>query len=84
MLLPFRDSKGDPGGSIHLRERKKMMRLEQLSSHWNHHVAKLKQEFLDIRNGIVQAVIEEEMKIRREEIDSRVGSANRRQESRGT
>jgi len=61
-----------------------MMRLEQLSSHWKRHVARFKQEFLDISNGIVQAVIEEEMKIRREEIDSRVGSANRRQESRGT
>jgi hypothetical protein len=61
-----------------------MMRLDQLSSHWNRHVAKLKQKYLDISDGIVQAVIEEEMKIRREEVDSRVGSANRRQQSRGT
>jgi hypothetical protein len=84
MLSPFRETNGDPGGSIHVKERKKMMRLERLSNHWNRHVAKLKQEFLDLSNGIVQAVIEEEMKIRREEIDSRVGSANRRQDSRGT
>ena len=84
MLLPFRETNGDPGGSIHVKEREKMMRLEQLSSHWKRHVARFKQEFLDISNGIVQAVIEEEMKIRREEIDSRVGSANRHQESRGT
>ena len=61
-----------------------MMRLDQLSGHWNRHVAKLKQKYLDISDGIVQAVIEEEMKIRREEVDSRVGSANRRQQSRGT
>jgi hypothetical protein len=61
-----------------------MMRLDQLSGHWNRQVAKLKQKYLDISNGIVQAVGEEEMKIRREEIDSRVGSANRRQHARGT
>lgn len=57
-----------------------MTRLDQLSNYWNRHVAKLKQKYLDISNGIVQAVIEEEMKICREEIDSRVGSANRRQQ----
>jgi hypothetical protein len=61
-----------------------MMRLDQLSGHWNRQVAKLKQKYLDISSGIVQAVGEEEMKIRREEIDSRVGSANRRQLSSGT
>ena len=61
-----------------------MMRLDQLSGHWNRHVAKLKQKYLDIGSAIVQAVGEEEMKIRREEIDARVGSANRRQLSSGT
>jgi hypothetical protein len=61
-----------------------MMRLDQLSSHLKRHVAKLKRKCQDIGNGIVQVVIEEEMKIRREEIDARVGSANRREESRGT
>jgi hypothetical protein len=60
-----------------------MMRFDQLSSHLNRHVAKLKQKYHDISNGIVQAIIEEEMKIRREEIDARVGPANRREKSHG-
>jgi hypothetical protein len=59
-----------------------MIRLEQLSSHLNRHVAKLKKKYHDISNGIVQAIIEEEMKIRSAEIDARVGSP-RREESRG-
>jgi hypothetical protein len=59
-----------------------MIRLEQLSSHLNRHVAKLKKKYHDISNGIVQAIIEEEMKTRREEIGARVGSPNRHDESR--
>jgi hypothetical protein len=57
-----------------------MTRLEQLFSHLNRHVAKLKQKYLDFSNGIVQAIIEEEMKIRKEDIDARVGSSNRREQ----
>lgn len=60
-----------------------MMRFEQLSSHLNRHVAKLKQKYLDFSNGIVQALIDEEMKIRREEMDARVRSLNQRGVSRG-
>jgi len=60
-----------------------MMRFEQLSSHLNLEVAKLKQKYLDCSNGIVQALIDEEIKIRREEIDARVRSPNQREESRG-
>jgi hypothetical protein len=60
-----------------------MMRFEQLSSHLNRHVAKLKQKYLDFSNGIVQALIEEETKIRREEIEARVRSPNQREVSRG-
>jgi hypothetical protein len=59
---------------------KTMTRFDQLSSYWNRHIAKLKQKYLDISNGIVQAVVEEEMKICREEIDSRAGSATGRQQ----
>jgi len=57
-----------------------MTRLEQLFSHLNRHVAKLKQKYLDFSNGIVQAINEEEMKIRKQGIDARVGSSNRREQ----
>jgi hypothetical protein len=59
-----------------------MILLAQLSSHLNRHVAKVK-KYHDVSNGIVQAIIEEEMKTRRKEIGVRVGSPNRRDESRG-
>ena len=61
-----------------------MMRLDQLFSHLNRPVAKLRQKYLEFSNGVVRALIEEEMKIRREEIDAQVNSSNRSQESRGT
>jgi hypothetical protein len=61
-----------------------MTHLDQVFTHLNRQVAKLKQKYVDFSNGIVQAIIEEEMKIRREEIDARVTAPNQRTESRGT
>jgi hypothetical protein len=56
-----------------------MMRLEPLFSQLNRHVAKLKQKYVDFSNGIVQAIIEEELKIRREELDARPAPQKREQ-----
>jgi len=60
------------------------MRFDQLLNHMNRHVEKLKSKYRDFSNGIVQAIIEEEMKIRREEIDARARTSHQREESRGT
>jgi hypothetical protein len=58
-----------------------MMRLEPLFSQLNRHVAKLKQKYVDFSNGIVQAIIEEELKIRREELEARVPAPQKREQS---
>jgi len=61
-----------------------MTQLDQVFTHLNRHVTKLKQKYVDFSNGVVQAIIEEEMKIRREEIDAQVTAPNQHTESRGT
>jgi hypothetical protein len=59
------------------------MRLDRVLIHWKRHLEKLGRKWLDFSNGIVRALIEEEMKIRREEMDERIGKTNQREESRG-
>ena len=61
-----------------------MTPLDQVFTHLNRHMTKLRQKYDDFSNGVVQAIIEEEMKIRREEIDAQVTAPNQRTESRGT
>ncbi|HXA78075.1 MAG TPA: hypothetical protein VNV41_13165 [Candidatus Acidoferrales bacterium] len=56
-----------------------MMCLEPLFNQLNRQVAKLKQKYVDFSNGIVQAIIEEELKIRREELDARPARQKREQ-----
>jgi hypothetical protein len=59
-----------------------MTHLDQLFTHLNRHVAKLRQKYNDFNNGVVQAIIEEEMKIRSEEINAGVRAPNPREQSR--
>jgi hypothetical protein len=54
-----------------------MKRLEQVFTHWNRQVVKLKQKCTDFSNGIVRAMIEEEMQLRREEGNARVRTPQR-------
>ena len=61
-----------------------MMRFDQIVNHMNRHMQTLKIKYRDFSNGIVQAIIEEEMKIRREEVDARARTSHQREESRGT
>ena len=56
-----------------------MTHLGQVFTHLNRKVAKLKQKFTDFSNGVVQAIIEEELKIRREELDARPARQKREQ-----
>jgi hypothetical protein len=72
-----------PGNSIKVKEQEKMMRLDRVLIHWKWHLEKLRRKWLDFSNGIVRALIEEEMKIRREEMDERIRKTNQREESRG-
>jgi hypothetical protein len=58
-----------------------MMCLEPLFNQLNRQVAKLKQKYVDFSNGIVQAIIEEELKIRREELEARVPAPQKREQS---
>ena len=60
-----------------------MMRFDQLLNLINRHIERLKNKYRDFSNGIVRAIIEEEMKIRREEIDARVRAPRQRQQSPG-
>jgi hypothetical protein len=46
-------------------------------------VAKLKQKYTDFSNGVVQAIIEEEMKIRREETSARFRASQQSEQSPG-
>jgi len=41
-----------------------MTHLDQVLTHLNRQMTKLRQEYVDFSNGVVQAIIEEEMKIR--------------------
>jgi hypothetical protein len=59
------------------------MRLDRVLIHWKRHLKKLRKKWLDFSNGIVRALIEEEMKIRLEEMDERIGNTNQPKESRG-
>ncbi|MGA7841150.1 MAG: hypothetical protein WBS17_16750 [Candidatus Acidiferrales bacterium] len=58
-----------------------MTHLDQAFTHLNRQFAKLRQKYVEFSNGIVRAIIEEEMKIRREEIDARVRAPRQRQQS---
>jgi hypothetical protein len=60
-----------------------MTRLDQVFTHLNRQGAKLKQKYTDFSNGTVQALIEEEMKIRTEEINARVPAPQRPEQSPG-
>jgi len=60
------------------------MRFDQLLNRMNRHMQKLKNKYRDFSNGIVQAVVEEAMKIRREEIAARARTSHQREESRAT
>jgi hypothetical protein len=60
-----------------------MTRLDRAFTHLNRQVAKLKQKYTDFSDGIVQAIIEEEMKIRSEEINARVTAPQRPEQSSG-
>jgi hypothetical protein len=61
-----------------------MTHLDQVFTHLSRQVAKLKQKCTDFGNGIVQGIIEEEMKIRGEETNSRVRAPQPREQSPGT
>ncbi len=58
-----------------------MMRLGQTLSRLKQYLEKLRTKCLDFSNGVVQALMEEEMKIRREETDERIRKGNQRKES---
>jgi hypothetical protein len=58
------------------------MRLDQVLDHWNRHTENLKIKWLDFSGGIVQAISEEEMRIRREKLEQRIITNNLRAESR--
>lgn len=58
-----------------------MKHLDQVFTHLNCQVVKLKQKCTDFSNGVVRAIIEEDIKIRREEIDARVQAPQRHQQS---
>jgi len=60
-----------------------MTHLEQAFTHVTRQVAKLKKICADFSNGIVQAIIEEDLKIRREEIGARVRAPQSRKQSPG-
>jgi hypothetical protein len=58
-----------------------MTYLDQVLTHLNRNVAKLRQKYVDFSNGVAQAIIEEEMKMRSEEINARVRAPNPREQS---
>ncbi|MGB7752844.1 MAG: hypothetical protein WCF88_14930 [Candidatus Acidiferrales bacterium] len=58
-----------------------MTHLDQLFTHLHRHVTNIRQKYTDFSNGVVQAIIEEDMKIRSEEINSRATSPNPREGS---
>jgi len=60
-----------------------MTHLGQAFTHLNRQVAKVKQKFTDFSNGVVQAIIEEEMKIRREETSARFRASQQSEQSPG-
>ena len=60
-----------------------MTYLEQVLTHLNRHVAKLRRKYDDFSNGVAQAIIEEEMRIRGEEINARVPAPNPREQAPG-
>ena len=60
-----------------------MTHFDRLFTHLNRHVAKLRQKYNDFSNGVAQAIIEEEMKIRGEEINARVPAPNPREQAPG-
>jgi hypothetical protein len=72
-----------PGNQPTSKSGESMAHLDQALIHVNRQVAKLKRICADFSNGIVQAIIEEEMKIRREEIDARVRVPQQREQSPG-
>ena len=48
-----------------------MTHLDQIFTHLNRQAANLRRKYTDFSNGVVQAIIEEDMKIRGEEINPR-------------
>jgi hypothetical protein len=60
-----------------------MTRLDQIFAHLNRHVTKLHQKYADFSNGVVEAILEEEMKIRREETEVRALASQQREQSPG-
>jgi hypothetical protein len=58
------------------------MRLNQIPSHWNLHMEKLRSKWIDFTNGIVRAIANELLNIRREETKDRLRAHHQREQSR--
>jgi hypothetical protein len=58
------------------------MRPDNISSHWNQFVEKLRRKWIDFTNGIVRAIAKELTRIRREEVQERLRAHIQREQSR--
>jgi len=59
------------------------MRLDKVLSRWTHHTENLRKKWLRFSGGIMEAIVEEEMKIYREELDERIIHKSHRGEPGG-
>jgi hypothetical protein len=50
------------------------MQLEQVYNHWNCYVESLQKKWIEFSNGILFDLAQEEMKIRREEVEKQIES----------
>jgi hypothetical protein len=59
------------------------MQLEQVYNHWNCYVERLQRQWIEFSNGILFDLAQEEMKIRREEVEEQIESQNHRDAKTG-
>src|SRR5580700_1794922 len=52
------------------------MQMEQVYNHWNCYVERLQKKWIEFSNGILFDLAQEEMKIRREEVEKQIESQN--------
>jgi hypothetical protein len=72
-----------PGHPNKIKEHEKIMRLDQIPTHWNQHIEKLRRKWIAFTNGIVRAIAKELLHVRREEMKEQLRADNQRERSRG-